>query len=69
MDECISWAVTAVALYGTWLNANNDRNGFFFWLFSNFFFFVISLKNGHFAMAFLFMAYFVLAIKGLKTWK
>lgn len=69
MDEHFAWIVTAIALYGTILNANKERKGFYYWIFSNFCFCLLNLKAGHVAQSFLFAAYLFLAVKGLVKWK
>lgn len=69
MDKSIAWIVTALALYGTWLNAQQDRKGFYFWLVSNACFCFLNLRSGQYAQAFLFASYFLLAIKGLEDWE
>lgn len=65
----LSWFMTAIALCGTFLNANQNRAGFYFWLASNLFF---CLYNGfieQYALSVLFGVYFLLAIQGLRKWK
>lgn len=69
MMQYISLIAVAVALYGTYLNAQQKRSGFYFWLVTNAFFSAESFCAGLPAQGLLFLAYFVLAIKGLRTWK
>jgi hypothetical protein len=69
MIESISWIFTLVALYGTYLNTNSDRRGFYFWLTSNIFFSTVNFATGHLAQGFLFGVYTILAIIGLQKWK
>lgn len=69
MAESFAWLVTAIALYGTYLNACGERKGFYYWLVSNACFCAINLGHAQYAQGFLFAAYFVLAIKGLESWE
>lgn len=69
MIETISWIFTIVALYGTYLNANRDARGFYFWLTSNIFFSFVNFMSGHLAQGFLFGVYTILAIIGIQKWK
>jgi hypothetical protein len=67
--EIISWVCTLCALYGTWLNSNQDRRGFYYWVATNVTFALIFVSAHMWAQAFLFGVYTALAIKGLMTWK
>ena len=67
--ETVTWIVSVVALIGTILNAQRNRFGFYAWLFTNAFWTVYDFKIGAYAQSVLFFAYFLLAIKGLITWK
>lgn len=69
MIEITSWALTLVAIYGTYLNANKDPRGFYFWLISNSAFCAINFSYGMLAQGFLFGVYTVLAIIGIQRWK
>ncbi len=69
MIESISWVFTVVALYGTFLNANADRRGFYFWLVSNVFFSTVNFATGHLAQGFLFGVYTIMAVIGLQKWR
>lgn len=69
MMQIISIIAAAAALYGTHLNANQNRKGFYFWLATNAFFSVQSAVAGLPAQSILFLAYFFLAIRGLKKWE
>lgn len=65
----ISTLMLILALAGTYLNADKKRSGFYFWLITNAYFSVESVMVGLYAQAALFAVFFVLAIKGLYTWK
>lgn len=69
MTENISWGFALIALYGTYLNVNQDKRGFYFWLVSNLAFATINFLNGSMAQGFLFGIYFILSIIGLKNWE
>lgn len=68
MIELISWFLTGIAIYGTYLNANKDCRGFYYWLISNSGFCVINLAIGSMAQGFLFGVYTVLAVIGIQRW-
>jgi hypothetical protein len=61
--------LTILALCGTWLNANQKRSGFYWWIASNSGWSIYNLIIGQYALAGLFAVYLILAIKGLMTWK
>jgi nicotinamide riboside transporter PnuC len=65
----LTWLLTILALWGTWLNANMKREGFYFWIVTNIAFSVINFMIEQYAMSFLFFVYTLLAIKGLTKWK
>lgn len=69
MVETVSWILTVIAIYGTYLNANKNAQGFYFWLISNSGFCVINFCNGMLAQGFLFGVYTVLAIIGIQKWQ
>lgn len=69
MIEFFSWICTAIAIYGTFLNAKKDVSGFYFWLVSNTAFCAINFFNACYAQAFLFAVYICLAIVGIKQWR
>lgn len=64
-----SWIFVLCALYGTYLNSEQDRDGFYFWIVSNIAFTVINLETGMYAQAALFTVYTVLAVRGLMRWE
>jgi nicotinamide riboside transporter PnuC len=64
-----SWIFVVIALYGTYLNSNQDKRGFYFWTVSNIAFSLINLENGQLAQSVLFFVYTILAVRGLLMWK
>ncbi len=64
----MSWLFVAIALYGTYLNSNMDKAGFYFWLVSNLGFFFINLESRTYSQAFLFAVYTALSVRGLAKW-
>ena len=66
--EVITWIVSFLALTGTILNANRNKNGFYLWLGTNLFWTIVDFKAGLYAQSALFFAYTLLAIKGIVTW-
>lgn len=64
----ISWLFTAIALIGTYFNAQMEKKGFYFWLMSNAYFSYINFINEEYAIATLFAVYFILAIEGIRKW-
>jgi nicotinamide riboside transporter PnuC len=65
----LTWIFTGIALYGTWLNAKGQRQGFYWWIITDIAFSVINFQIEQYALSLLFLVYTVLAIKGLITWK
>lgn len=68
MLDAISWCLTFAALYGTWLNANKNREGFYYWLIADIGFCAIFIANHMWPQAFLFAVYTWLAVRGLQKW-
>lgn len=64
-----SWLMSAVALFGTMLNAERNIYGFLFWLVSNLYMTIRFAYIGEYAQAVLFFIYFILAIRGIVSWK
>ena len=64
-----SWLMSAVALFGTMLNAERNIYGFLFWLVSNLYMAIRFAYIGEYAQAVLFFIYFILAIRGIVSWK
>jgi hypothetical protein len=53
-----------LALFGAFLNARGDRNGFVYWMFTNTYLMVKNIYIGEYAIAVLFLAYLGLAVYG-----
>lgn len=69
MYSLITWSLTLIALYGTWLNTWQDRKCFYYWIVSNAGFCVVNYLANQHALALLFGVYLLLAIRGLEKWK
>lgn len=65
----LTWALAAVSLLATFLNARRRRVCFVLWLGTNAAWAAIDLAHGLPAQAALHAAYFVLAIYGLWSWR
>jgi nicotinamide riboside transporter PnuC len=63
-----SWIMSAVALSGTFMNAERNKWGFVFWLVSNLYMTIRFFVIGEYAQSTLFFIYFILAIRGLFSW-
>lgn len=68
MWTILSWAMSAVALAGTLMNAERNKYGFVFWLISNLYMTIRFCVIGEYAQMVLFFIYFLLAIRGLFAW-
>lgn len=66
--EIITWIVSFLALMGTILNANMNKYGFILWFVTNLFWMIVDFKSSLYAQSALFLAYTLLAIKGMVTW-
>ena len=64
----MSWLISIVALVGTFLNASRIKYGFVLWFFTNLYWTVVDFKAGLYAQSALFLAYTLLAVKGIVTW-
>lgn len=64
----LSWVMSAVALAGTFMNAERNKWGFAFWLISNLYMTVRFAVIGEYAQMTLFFIYFLLAIRGIISW-
>lgn len=63
------FGIVLLALYGALLNAKGNKNGFIYWIFTNFYLMGKNFSIGEYAQATLFCAYLGLAIYGYLTWK
>lgn len=66
--QIANWAMSAIALAGTLMNAERNKYGFVFWLISNLYMTVRFAIIGEYAQMSLFFIYFLLAIRGLFAW-
>lgn len=64
----MSWLISIIALIGTFLNANRNKYGFVIWLITNIYWTIADFNAGLYAQSALFLAYTLLAVKGLITW-
>lgn len=62
------WTTTAIALLGTYMNAQMKRNGFILWMFSNSVFCIWNLTIEQYAQSFLFGIYLLFAVFGYVNW-
>ena len=65
----MSWMITGLSLFATWLNIKKKRTCFIIWIFTNLFWCCYDGWHGLYAQAILFFIYFGLAIYGVKEWK
>jgi len=63
------WSITALALFGAWLNARRRWQGFVVWMFTNAAMGVKSASQGDWAEFVLWGVYGGICIVGLCTWK
>lgn len=66
--EVVTWIVSILALTGTILNSSRNKYGFVLWFFTNLFWVIVDFHAGLYAQSALFLAYTLLAVKGLITW-
>lgn len=64
----LSWSMSAIALAGTFMNAERNKIGFYFWTLSNLYMVIRFAVIGEYAQATLFFIYFILAIRGIFSW-
>ena len=64
----LSWLMSAAALIGTVINAEQNKFGFVFWIVSNFYMVIRFAVIGEYAQMTLFFIYFLLAIRGIYAW-
>ena len=64
----LSWVMSAIALAGTFMNAERNKWGFCFWLISNLYMTIRFAVIGEYAQSTLFFIYFILAIRGMFSW-
>lgn len=66
--ELVSYVVTALAIYGVWLNNRKLKSCFYFWLITNSVTAAIHVYSGLYGLAIRDIVFFILAIEGLKKW-
>lgn len=64
----LSWVMSAIALAGTFMNAERNKYGFYFWAVSNLYMTIRFFVIGEYAQSTLFFIYFILAIRGIFAW-
>lgn len=64
----LSWIMSAAALIGTVINAEQNKYGFAFWIVSNLYMVIRFAFIGEYAQMTLFFIYFLLAIRGIYSW-
>lgn len=64
----LSWVMSAVALAGTFMNAERNKYGFYFWLLSNMYMTIRFAVIGEYAQMTLFFVYTLLAVRGIFSW-
>lgn len=60
--------ICITGLAGHLLIARQDRRGYWFWIAGNFAIIKLSLADGHYGMAGLFMVYTFISLKALRDW-
>ncbi len=64
----ITWLLTALSLWGVWLNIKKDKKCFYIWIIANFGWITVNIKANLYAQAALFAIYTVLSIYGIYEW-
>ena len=65
----MTWFLTALSIYGVWLNINKRRSSFLVWMATNFCWSAVDYYHGLYAQSALFAVYFLLACYGLYEWR
>lgn len=65
----IAWALSALSIYGVWLNTNKDRRCFYIWACTNTAWAYIDYTKGINAQSFLHIIYLILSVKGIISWR
>jgi hypothetical protein len=66
--DWIQLFICITGLTGHILIARRDRRGYWFWIFGNSAIIKLSLADGHYGMAGLFLAYTFISLKALQSW-
>lgn len=64
----MTWFITGLALLGVWLNIHKHVACFWIWAFTNLAWAVVDCNAGIQAQTVLHLAYFVLALYGIRAW-
>jgi hypothetical protein len=64
----LCWLLTALCLYGAWLNIHKNPYGFAIWAFVDMMWCIHDYNIGELAQSFYFFAYFLLSIYGMLLW-
>lgn len=67
-EDMFAWSLTAISLYGAYLNVRKKWMGFLLWAIVDVLWAIYDWYIGEYAQAFLFLCYFYLAAWGLKSW-
>jgi len=69
MSDVFYWVISFFSILGVWLNIKKVKYCFVIWMFTNACWMIIDFIQGIHAQAFLFMVYFILAVKGFYDWR
>lgn len=69
MLQVLNWIMSILAFFGTCLNAEKYRAGFYIWAVTNAYMAGLNFYLGIPSIGFLYVAYFIMAIRGLVVWK
>ncbi len=68
-NPVLDWTMSGIALAGTLINAERNKWGFAFWFISNLYMTIYFYITNQPAKAVLFFIYFLLAVRGVFSWK
>lgn len=66
--DMFSWFVTALSLWGAYLNLRKNPLGFILWAIADLAWFFYDISIEEYAQGFLFLIFFFLAVWGFLTW-
>lgn len=69
MLQIINWIMSVLAFTGTVLNAEKHRSGFYLWTITNAYMAGLNFYLGIPSIGCLYIAYLIMAIRGLVAWK
>lgn len=67
--QLVGWVCMCASLFGAWLNAQQDRRGFYVWICTNLVWVVVDVSAGVYSQAALMMVYCGICVYGLVCWK